>query len=201
VPDENPSGLGAFEFPLRFPGQYFDKDTNVAYNIARDYDAGIGRYIESDPIGLRAGLNTYAYVGSNPLRHRDSTGLNPDDPPKTECKPTACMKNCLDKITGKDVSSVIVVSDQTIAFPYAITHVNSIITKDSCTGFFGDLETVLEEYYHVLEQWNTNRLNSYRYLRDNAKAGGYDKNPWEVEAKGFAAKNLEAFKKCVNCCK
>lgn len=46
VPDENPSGLGAFEFPLRFPGQYADRETNLHYNYFRDYDSSVGRYIE-----------------------------------------------------------------------------------------------------------------------------------------------------------
>jgi RHS repeat-associated protein len=74
VPDENPSGLGAFEFPLRFPGQYADKETNLFYNYFRDYDSTIGRYVQSDPIGLRAGLNTYGYVDANPLAKVDPTG-------------------------------------------------------------------------------------------------------------------------------
>jgi RHS repeat-associated protein len=64
VPDENPGGLGAFELPLRLPGQYFDKETNLHYNYFRGYDPAIGRYSESDPIGLRGGLNTYVYVGA-----------------------------------------------------------------------------------------------------------------------------------------
>ena len=69
VPDENPSGLEAFDLPLRLPGQYFDKETNLHYNYYRDYDPSIGRsgYAESDPIGLRGGLNTYLYVGGNPV--------------------------------------------------------------------------------------------------------------------------------------
>src|SRR5207244_1371424 len=62
VPDENPSGLSGFEFPVRFPGQYADKETALAYNYFRDYDASLGHYVESDPIGLRGGLNTYVYV-------------------------------------------------------------------------------------------------------------------------------------------
>jgi RHS repeat-associated protein len=74
APDENPSGFGSAEFPLRFPGQYADKETNFFYNYFRDFDAGLGRYVESDPIGIRGGLNTYAYVGGNPLWYSDPFG-------------------------------------------------------------------------------------------------------------------------------
>lgn len=45
VPDENPSGLGIFDLPLRLPGQYFDKETNLHYNARRDYDSSTGRYV------------------------------------------------------------------------------------------------------------------------------------------------------------
>lgn len=75
VADENPSGLGAFDLPLRLPGQYFDKETNLFYNYFRDYDPSVGRYVQSDPIGLYGGLNTYAYVLANPLSLSDPQGL------------------------------------------------------------------------------------------------------------------------------
>ena len=75
VPDENPSGLGVFEQPLRFPGQYADKETNLHYNYYRDYDPSLGIYKQSDPIGLRGGVNTYAYVSGDPLRLTDAMGL------------------------------------------------------------------------------------------------------------------------------
>jgi len=77
MPDENPSGVGAFEFPMRFPGQYADKETNLSYNYFRDYDPAMGRYVESDPIGLRGGLNTYSYVDLNPIKLADPAGTSP----------------------------------------------------------------------------------------------------------------------------
>src|SRR5206468_1728730 len=55
--------------------QRYDASGAKHYNYFRDYDPSIGRYIESDPIGLKAGPNTYGYVGGNPLAWIDPRGL------------------------------------------------------------------------------------------------------------------------------
>ena len=60
---------------LRFPGQYYDRETGLHYNWHRYYDPKTGRYVSSDPIGLEGGVNTFTYVENNPLRWIDLEGL------------------------------------------------------------------------------------------------------------------------------
>ncbi|MDX6841737.1 RHS repeat domain-containing protein [Hafnia paralvei] len=48
--------------PLRFQGQYYDKESGLSYNRYRYYDDCALRYLSPDPIGLAGGVNAYAYL-------------------------------------------------------------------------------------------------------------------------------------------
>jgi RHS repeat-associated protein len=76
TPNEDPDGDGiAFVFDMRFPGQRYDSAAGMNYNYFRDYDPSIGRYSQSDPIGLSGGISAYGYVGGNPMTGVDPLGL------------------------------------------------------------------------------------------------------------------------------
>ena len=75
-PFGNALPTGSVTYNLRFPGQYADTETGFFQNGFRDYDPVAGRYIESDPIGVKGGLSRYAYVFANPLTFVDPNGTN-----------------------------------------------------------------------------------------------------------------------------
>jgi RHS repeat-associated protein len=73
--NEDPDGDAvSFAYELRFPGQYYDGEMGLNYNYYRDYDPATGRYVQSDPIGLEGGVNTFAYANSNPVTYFDALG-------------------------------------------------------------------------------------------------------------------------------
>jgi RHS repeat-associated protein len=81
LPEDDPDGDGTpTTLHLRFPGQYFDTETGLHYNWHRYYEPWTGRYLSSDPIGLRGGGALFVYTGSRPLRLKDENGLEPDVP-------------------------------------------------------------------------------------------------------------------------
>ncbi len=87
---EAQTGALPFDIPLRFPGQYFDAETQKHENHNRFYDTATGRYLSPEPwlqdptevlISAYGGesMPTYAYALSNPLRYADLDGLKPGD--------------------------------------------------------------------------------------------------------------------------
>nr|WP_256460983.1 RHS repeat-associated core domain-containing protein [Comamonas sp. B21-038] len=63
------------EMNLRYPGQYFDVESNLHYNFNRYYSPATGRYLEWDPLGLEAGVNQFVYAMAQPINLIDSYGL------------------------------------------------------------------------------------------------------------------------------
>jgi RHS repeat-associated protein len=70
-----------------YTGREADADTGLLYYRARWYDAQSGRFASEDPIGLAGGINGFAYVGNNPLKFNDPSGLCPQN---TEPKQRNC---------------------------------------------------------------------------------------------------------------
>ncbi|MBB6368483.1 RHS repeat-associated protein [Xanthomonas sacchari] len=80
APDQDPDKDGtAFVFDMRFPGQRYDALSGLNRNYFRDYEAGTGRYVQSDPIGLAGGIGTFIYAQSRPVSAIDFYGLESVD--------------------------------------------------------------------------------------------------------------------------
>jgi RHS repeat-associated protein len=101
-PNQNPSGLGTFVFNLRLPGQYYDSESGLNQNYFRDYDPSVGRYVESDPMGLKGGINTYGYVRGSAVMHGDFFGLLPGDCYLTQ---NAAGANAVNDINWQSIQS------------------------------------------------------------------------------------------------
>lgn len=93
--------------PLRYAGREYDAETGLYNYRARYYDPALGRFLSEDPMGIAAGINLYAYAGSDPVNGADPTGLDPcgsfqkmvngkcvEDPAKAV--PLACISNLAD---------------------------------------------------------------------------------------------------------
>jgi RHS repeat-associated protein len=62
----------------QYAGYRYDSETGLYYMPARYYSPALGRFLQSDPVGFRGGMNLYAYAGNDPLNLEDPMGLTPD---------------------------------------------------------------------------------------------------------------------------
>jgi RHS repeat-associated protein len=166
------------------------------YYRARYYDPKIGRFLNEDPLGFAEGVNFYNYVGARPTNFLDPYGL---------CALSSQQKECLERIFKQPVDPVKIENRPNPKSKFtATTRKNKIIVYD-CDEFLKP-PILLEEYYHVFEQWNRKRLFGLRYLADSAYrfiAPHQDKywdNKYEKKAQSFATARTGEFEECMNEC-
>ncbi len=70
------SQTGSITNPYTYAGREYVGESGLYYYRARHYDAGIGRFISEDPIGIDGGINLYVYAINNPVNYVDSNGCN-----------------------------------------------------------------------------------------------------------------------------
>jgi RHS repeat-associated protein len=73
--EQQPTSATGYVLNLRYPGQYYDAESNTSYNLYRNYNQLLGRYDQPDPIGLSGGISGFAYVRNSPLSYVDPLGL------------------------------------------------------------------------------------------------------------------------------
>ena len=75
--ETRPAYVNGYLMNLRFPGQYFDVESGLSYNVNRNYESMTGRFMQADLLGFDAGQSSlYAYVNGLPLDGIDPLGLS-----------------------------------------------------------------------------------------------------------------------------
>jgi RHS repeat-associated protein len=96
-------GSYAVSNPFRFSTKWTDSESGLSYYGLRYYNAGLGRFINRDPIAEAGGLNLYGFVGNNPINGVDVLGMVDCDLPEVEevtkngdCITVTMRQNCHD---------------------------------------------------------------------------------------------------------
>lgn len=157
------------EQPLRFQGQYEDRETGLHYNRYRYYDPDCGRFVSQDPVGLLGGPNTYSYAPS-PISWIDPLGLAKG---KGGCDP-CCGKNPAAEATAFQGKG---------AYPGIDTYINMVVKKGTifyslipgrAPGFAVTNHTVIKakgdpKTYHDLTQVQSDHLPPGYSMRDQVR--------------------------------
>jgi RHS repeat-associated protein len=177
APNQNPASLGTFIYNLRFPGQYNQAETGLSQNYFRDYDPKTPRYLESDPIGLRGEVNTYTYVGNEPLGNTDPLGL---------CKIDVRFKP-VPGIVGRlgEYHAYIVTTDPNGSQTYFRGGPDE---QPNWMSYYGYLTTEHGPYVSNTRDWSTDKRPSVRVLDNDAPCSCYNNKFASILDKIKAAK-------------
>jgi hypothetical protein len=104
----------------------------------------------------------------------------------------------LERVFGEPVGGILVVEHSRYARAHlgmcATTRPNRILLAIDGQQFVSNADLVLHEYFHVIRQWGTGRLTRWRYLVESMRCGYLD-NPFEREAREFAAEAVERYRR------
>jgi RHS repeat-associated protein len=171
-PNEDPDANAVtFDLPLRLPGQRYDNETGLHYNYFRDYDPSLGRYGESDPIGLDGGLNTYTYVGGSPLGYGDYFALQlpsqkPPQRPNPISGPYDAPPRGIDKLGDR-------IADQILK---QITGLGGLITKNPVA--FGAALLLRSKGAGEGEDEKVRQIKRNFYMCTPENEGMWESNKW-----------------------
>jgi RHS repeat-associated protein len=150
----------------RYTGMERDEESGLAYHSARYYLPWLGRWSNTDPIGLKGGINVYAYSNNSPLVFNDLNGSNPGDPSLIS---SVQFRKSNDKEShyDKDEGVIYLPSDK-----YS-SPINSRLKTHG--GYCGDEATALE--YQLVRDFDESKINNYRIITDiKGKIYGYQIN-------------------------